>query len=168
MKKNCIKGRCYNISLNGKKAFLGWFLIISDNGQEYLVERNGTMSCGCFRKVYQTAYSFIPHTEFLNKSNNLPAIAGTSIGLILARMLRKIIPLDFFFGPVNRPMNIGTGLVNIAIVVGSIVLSMLFVTYYRKKRLEFFLNKKGCKLRLIGKARTKVPIKKLPNGIEVW
>ena len=64
-------------------------------------------------------------------------------------------------------MNIGTGLVNIAIVVGSIVLSMLFVTYYRKKRLEFFLNKKGCKLRLIGKARTKVPIKKLPNGIEV-
>ena len=69
MKKNCIKGRCYNISLNGKKAFLGWFLIISDNGQEYLVERNGTMSCGCFRKVYQTAYSFIPHTEFLNKSN---------------------------------------------------------------------------------------------------
>ena len=67
MKKNYIKGRCYNISLNGKKTFLGWFLIISDNGQEYLVERNGTMSYGCFRKVYQTNYSFEPHTAFLNK-----------------------------------------------------------------------------------------------------
>ena len=96
MKKNCIKGRCYNISLNGKKAFLGWFLIISDNGQEYLVERNGTMSCGCFRKVYQQTILSYRILNFLNKSNNLPAIAGTSIGLILARMLRKIIPLKFF------------------------------------------------------------------------
>ncbi|MCY7015596.1 hypothetical protein [Streptococcus sanguinis] len=168
MKKNCIKGRCYNISLNNKKTFLGWFLIISDNGQEYLVERNGTMSCGCFRKVYQTDYSFEPHTAFLNKSNNLPAIAGTSIGLILARMLRKIIPLNFFFGPINRPMNIGTGLVNIGVAIGTMVLAMFLVKYYRKKRLEFFLNKKGCKLSLIGKVRTKEPIKKLPNGIEVW
>ena len=168
MKKNCIKGRCYNISLNNKKPFLGWFLIISDNGQEYLVQRNGVLSWGSFRKVYQTDYSFIQHTEFFKKSNKLALFGGTSIGLILARLLKRIIPLYYFFGPVNRPMNIGTGLVNIAITFGAIVLSMLFVTCYRRKRLEFFLNKKGCKLRLIGKARSKVPIKKLPNGIEVW
>ena len=143
-------------------------MIISDNGQEYLVQRNGVLSWGSFRKVYQTDYSFIQHTEFFKKSNKLALFGGTSIGLILARLLKRIIPLYYFFGPVNRPMNIGTGLVNIAITFGAIVLSMLFVTCYRRKRLEFFLEKKGCKLRLIGKARSKVPIKKLPNGIEVW
>ena len=65
-------------------------------------------------------------------------------------------------------MNIGTGLVNIGVTIGSMVLAMFLVKYHRKKWLESFLNKKGCKLSLIGKVRTKEPIKKLPNGIEVW
>lgn len=39
--KQKIKGRVYNISLNEQTLQKGWYLIVTDQHQEYLVQRTG-------------------------------------------------------------------------------------------------------------------------------
>lgn len=168
MVNDSIKGRCYNFSLNGKKPLMGWFLIISDDGQEYLVQRNTKLSYHNYRKVYQANYSFKNNIASAKNTNNLSSTIGLISGLALVRIFRKIIPLDLFFGPVNRPMNVGVGLTNIALLIFTVGLAMFFVNLYRKKNLEIFLNKRGHKLVKIGKIKPKTYMQKFSNGIEVW
>lgn len=34
------KGTCFNISLNGKRPLWGYFLLVTDQGEEFIIKRN--------------------------------------------------------------------------------------------------------------------------------
>ena len=61
--KQKFKGRVYNISLNGQTLQKGWYLIVTDQHQEYLVQRNWSLSTKRSFAIYQTNYSFSKHTH---------------------------------------------------------------------------------------------------------
>lgn len=166
--KNNLIGNCYNISIDKNKVLLGWFLIVSENGDEYLVQRNSKLSYQCYRNVYKTAYSFQPHIMNKRKSRHLLSAFGLIFGLSMVRIFRNLIPMTLFFGEVNRPVNLGVGLINVAILFISTVLSILIVRFVRKKQLEMFLHKNGAELIYIGKVQSKTYVQKFPNKIEVW
>ena len=63
VRKQKIKGRVYNISLNDQTFQKGWYLIVTDQPQEYLVQRNWSLSTKKSFAIYQTNYSFIKHTH---------------------------------------------------------------------------------------------------------
>ena len=53
-RKQKINGRVYNISLNEQTLQKGWYLIVTDQNQEYLVQRNWSLSTKRSFAIYQT------------------------------------------------------------------------------------------------------------------
>ena len=54
VRKQKINGRVYNISLNEQTLQKGWYLIVTDQNQEYLVKRNCSLSTKRSFPIYQT------------------------------------------------------------------------------------------------------------------
>ena len=54
VRKQKIKGRVYNISLNEQTLQKGWYLIVTEQYQEYLVQRNWSLSTKRSFAIYQT------------------------------------------------------------------------------------------------------------------
>lgn len=54
VRKQKINGRVYNISLNEQTLQKGWYLIVTDQNQEYLVKRNCSLSTKRSFAIYQT------------------------------------------------------------------------------------------------------------------
>ena len=89
------KGTCLNISLNGKRRLWGFFLLVTDQGEEFIIKRNSKIPFDRYRKVYQTTYSFKDKVFTKKAPNNFSAVIGVPLGLLLARTFRKIFPWTF-------------------------------------------------------------------------
>ena len=164
-----IVGEPYNISVNHKRILKGWYIIITKQGEEYLVQRNLSLSSNVYRNVYQTTFSFKESIIKPKKDKGTYfAILAIFVGGMLARFLRVFLPVDTFFGDINMPVNVWVGISNIWILLLSTVSYLLFLKFYRKKKLEKFLQQHESSLTYVGKIRSKSYFKKLSNGVEVW
>ena len=58
--KEVFKGRAHNFTFDKykRKRVVGWYVILTEDDQEYLVKQNSSQPFRCCRKVYQTDYSF--------------------------------------------------------------------------------------------------------------
>ncbi len=163
-----IKGKCYNISLNGKTPLWGYYLFISENGDEYIIKRNSKIPFDRYRKVYKTKYSF-KNNVFLQKvSTNLSTLIGVPLGLLFVRMFRKIIPMDIFFGKPNLDLEIREGFTNVFLVLVAIIVTLWLVTVARYIQLKRFVEKNGEQIELVGEIKALEYIQKSTNGTEVW
>lgn len=164
-----IVGEPYNISVDHKRILKGWYIIITKKGEEYLVQRNLSLSSNAYRNVYQTTFSF---KELLIKPKKEKkayfAMLAIFVGGLLARFLRVFLPVNMFFGDINMPVNVWVGISNVLILLLSTASYLLFLKFYRKKKLEKFLQQHESSLTYVGKIRSKSYFKKLSNGIEVW
>ena len=100
------KGTCFNISLNGKRPLWGYFLLVTDQGEEFIIKRNSKIPFDRYRKVYQTSYSFKDQIFSKKAPANVSSLIGVPLGLLLARTYRKILPMDLFFGKANLDLNV--------------------------------------------------------------
>lgn len=163
-----IKGKCYNISLNGKTPLWGYYLFISESGDEYIIKRNSKIPFDRYRKVYKTKYSF-KNKVFLQKvSTNLSTLIGVPLGLLLVRIFRKIIPMDIFFGKPNLDLEIKEGFINVLLTLVAIIVTLWLVTVARYIQLKRFVEKNGEQIELVGEIKPLEYIQKSTNGTEVW
>ena len=104
VRKQKINGCVYNISLNDQTLQKGWYLIVTDQHQEYLVQRNWSLSNKKSFAIYQTNYSFSEHTYNQNvRSRTGLSYLGTTI--VIAALIRLLTPYQFWLGPTIKATN---------------------------------------------------------------
>ena len=79
------KGTCFNISLNGKRPLWGYFLLVTDQGEEFIIKRNSKIPFDRYRKVYQTSYSFKDQIFSKKAPANVSSLIGCSIRFIISK-----------------------------------------------------------------------------------
>lgn len=162
------KGTCFTISLNGKKPLWGFFLLVTDQGEEFIIKRNSKIPFDRYRKVYQTTYS-LKDQIFLKKAPaNVYSLIGVPLGLLLARTIRKILPMDLFFGKLNLDLDVREGVVNVLLFLLAVIVTLWLVTIARYLQLKRFVEKNGAKLEVVGQIKPVEYLQKTSNGSEVW
>ena len=162
------RGQCFNISLNGKKPLWGYFLLVTDQGEEFIIKRNSKIPFDRYRKVYQTTYSFKDKVFTKKAPNNLSTVIGVPLGLLLARTLRKILPMDLLFGKPNLDLNVREGVVNVLLFLLAVIVTLWLVSVARDIQLKRFVEKNGAELALVGQIKPVEYLQKTSNGTEVW
>ena len=162
------KGTFFNISLNGKKPLWGFFLLVTDQGEEFIIKRNSKIPFDRYRKVYQTTYS-LKDQIFLKKAPaNVYSLIGVPLGLLLARTFRKILPMDLFFGKLNLDLDVREGAMNVLLFLFAVIVTLWLVSVARDIQLKRFVEKNGAELVLVGQIKPVEYLQKTSNGTEVW
>lgn len=167
VRKQKIKGRVYNISLNDQTFQKGWYLIVTDQPQEYLVQRNWSLSTKKSFAIYQTNYSFIKHTHSQNvRSRKGLSYLGATI--VIATLIRLLTPYQFWLGPTIKATNYFQGMVHLLSLAFAVTFSFMLVAVFRKMKLKAFLKGKKADLKYIGRVKTLNPLKLTKEGVDFW
>ena len=165
--KQKINGRVYNISLNDQALQKGWYLILTDQNQEYLVQRNCSLSTKRSFAIYQTNYSFSKHTHNQNvKSSKGLSYVGASV--IIASLIRLFTAYPLWLGPTIKATNYFQDTIHLLTLALAVVFSFIFVSVFRKMKLKYFLKGKKIDLKYIGRVKTLTPLKVTKEGVEFW
>lgn len=162
-----VKGRVFNITLNDKVIQKGWYLIVTDLGQEYLVQRNYSLSSKSFFRIYQTEYSLYNHISDRGLNSN-KRLTNLGIAIVLSACIRWLTPFELWLGPTNHTASLVQGSINVLILVLVLFISFFWVSWYRKIKLKNFLRKQNADLSYIGKVRSLTPLKTVKEGIGFW
>ena len=167
VRKEKINGRVYNISLNDQTLQKGWYLIVTDQNQEYLVKRNCSLSTKRPFAIYQTNYSFIKHTHKQNvKSSKGLSYLGATV--VIASIIRLLTPYQLWLGPTIKATNYLQGIVHLLSLAFAVTVSFIFVAVFRKMKLKAFLKGKKADLKYIGRVKTLTPLKVTKEGVDFW
>ena len=165
--KQNFKGRVYNISLNEQTLQKGWYLIVTDQHQEYLVQRNWSLSTKNSFAIYQTNYSFSEHTHNQNvRSRKGLSYLGATV--VTAALIRLLTPYRFWLGPTIKATNYFQGTVHLLSLALAVTFSFTFVAVYRKIKLKAFLKGKKADLKYIGRVKTLSPLTLTKEGVDFW
>ena len=162
------KGTCFNISLNGKRPLWGYFLLVTDQGEEFIIKRNSKIPFDRYRKVYQTSYSFKDQIFSKKAPANVSSLIGVPLGLLLARTYRKILPMDLFFGKANLDLNVREGAINVFLFLFAVMITLWLVAIARYVQLKRFVKKNEAELVFVGQIKPVEYLQKTANGTEVW
>ena len=167
VRKQKINGRVYNISLNEQTLQKGWYLIVTDQNQEYLVKRNCSLSTKRSFAIYQTNNSFIKHTHNQNvKSSKGLSYLGATV--VIAALIRLLTPYQLWLGPTIKATNYLQGMVHLLSLAFAVTVSFIFVAVFRKMKLKAFLKGKKADLKYIGRVKTLTPLKVTKEGVDFW
>lgn len=165
--KQNFKGRVYNISLNEQTLQKGWYLIVTDQHQEYLVQRNWSLSTKNSFAIYQTNYSFSEHTHNQNvRSRKGLSYLGATV--VTAALIRLLTPYRFWLGPTIKATNYFQSTVHLLSLALAVTFSFMFVAVYRKIKLKAFLKGKKADLKYIGRVKTLSPLTLTKEGVDFW
>lgn len=166
-RKQKINGRVYNISLNEQTLQKGWYLIVTDQNQEYLVKRNCSLSTKRSFAIYQTNYSFIKHTlnQNVKSSKGLSYLGAT---VVIAALIRLLTPYQLWLGPTIKATNYFQGTVHLLSLAFAVTVSFIFVAVFRNMKLKAFLKGKKADLKYIGRVKTLTPLKVTKEGVDFW
>ena len=165
--KQNFKGRVYNISLNEQTLQKGWYLIVTDQHQEYLVQRNWSLSTKRSFAIYQTNYSFSEHTHNQNvRSRTGLSYLGATV--VTAALIRLLTPYRFWLGPTIKATNYFQGTVHLLSLALAVTFSFMFVAVFRKMKLKAFLKGKKVDLKYIGRVKTLNPLTLTKEGVDFW
>lgn len=171
--KEIIKGRAYNFTFDPvkRKRVVGWYVIITEGGQEYLVKQNSSQPWRCYRKVYQSDYSFkelLVSNSDLKKNTwhtpwwQVPILYGAG------KIVTRLIPEDIMFGKFNQSFDLVEGISNMIFMMGLVGLVFFVLSTWRTYRLRNYLQTQENQLILVGKIRSNTPITHLSNGKGIW
>lgn len=167
VRKEKINGHVYNISLNDKTLQKGWYLIVTDQNQEYIVKRNCSLSTKKSFAIYQTNYSFSKHTHNQNeKSSRGLSYLGATV--VIAAFIRLLTPYPLWLGPTIKATNYLHGTIHLLTLTLALAFSFIFVAVFRKMKLKAFLKGKKADLKYIGRVKTLPPLKVTKEGVEFW
>ena len=165
--KQNFKGRVYNISLNEQTLQKGWYLIVTDQHQEYLVQRNWSLSTKNSFAIYQTNYSFSEHTHNQNVRSR-KGLSYLRATVVTAALIRLLTPYRFWLGPTIKATNYFQGTVHLLSLALAVTFSFMFVAVYRKIKLKAFLKGKKADLKYIGRVKTLSPLTLTKEGVDFW
>lgn len=165
--KQKFKGRVYNISINEQTLQKGWYLIVTDQHQEYLVQRNWSLSTKRSFAIYQTNYSFSKHThsQEVRSRKGLSYLGAT---IVIATLIRLLTPYQFWLGSTIKATNYFQGTVHLLSLALAVTVSFMFVAVFRKMKLKAFLKGKKEDLKYIGRVKTLNPLTLTKEGVDFW
>lgn len=167
VRKEKINGHVYNISLNDKTLQKGWYLIVTDQNQEYIVKRNCSLSTKRSFAIYQTNYSFSKHTHNQNVRSRI-GLSYLGATVVIAALIRLLTPYQFWLGPTIKATNYFQGTVHLLSLAFAVAFSLIFVAVFRKMKLKAFLKGKKADLKYIGRVKTLNPLKLTKEGVDFW
>ena len=167
VRKQKIKGRVYNISLNEQTLQKGWYLIVTDQHQEYLVQRNWSLSTKRSFAIYQTNYSFSKHTHSQDVRSRM-GLSYLGATIVIAALIRLLTPYQFWLGPTIKTTNYFQGMVNLLFLGLAVTFSFMFVAVFRKMKLKAFLKGKKVDLKYLGRVKTLNPLTLTKEGVDFW
>ena len=167
VRKEKINGHVYNISLNDKTLQKGWYLIVTDQNQEYIVKRNCSLSTKRSFAIYQTNYSFSKHKHSQNvrSSKGLSYLGAT---VVIAAFIRLLTPYQLWLGPTIKATNYLQGTIHLLSLAFAVLVSFIFVAVFREMKLKVFLKGKKANLKYIGRVKTLTPLKVTKEGVDFW
>lgn len=167
VRKEKINGHVYNISLNDKTLQKGWYLIVTDQNQEYLVKRNCSLSTKRSFAIYQTNYSFSKHTHSQNVRSRI-GLSYLGATVVIAAFIRLLTPYQLWLGPTIKATNYLQGTIHLLSLAFAVTVSFIFVAVFRKMKLKAFLKGKKANLKYIGRVKTLTPLKVTKEGVDFW
>lgn len=155
-------GKFYSLKLPYTGRFAnytkGLYLLETSKGQNYLVEKHFSLGSFCPLNIYEVApilkeYILDPRQlELAENKKSKSSNKGLYLLLLVpARLLAKLIPMNWLFGSSNIPFNPLIGLVNVSITLLGLWFCSWLIRQYRLWRLHRFIANHGDKLTLIGK-----------------
>lgn len=167
VRKEKINGHVYNISLNDQTIQKGWYLIVTDQNQEYLVKRNCSLSTKRSFAIYQTNYSFSKHTHSQNVRSRI-GLSYLGATVVIATLIRLLTPYQLWLGPTIKATNYLQGMVHLLSLAFAVTVSFIFVAVFREMKLKVFLKGKKANLKYIGRVKTLTPLKVTKEGVDFW
>lgn len=167
VRKEKINGHVYNISLNDQTLQKGWYLIVTDQNQEYLVQRNCSLSTKRSFAIYQTNYLFSKHTHSQNVRSRI-GLSYLGATVVIAAFIRLLTPYQLWLGPTIKATNYLQGMVHLLSLAFTVTVSFIFVAVFRKMKLKAFLKGKKANLKYIGRFKTLTPLKVTKEGVDFW
>ena len=162
-----IHGKIFNISLNNRRMEKGWYLILTEQGEEFLVRRNLSLSSKAYFQAYQTDFSF--REQVINKERHKSSGSATiGIAIAVSAFLRTGTPSEWWFGLANRGWEVAPGLINLLYLLVFMLLSVLFLAQFRKWRMLLFLKMKKSELVKVARVRAITPMSTTKKGIDFW
>lgn len=167
VRKEKINGHVYNISLNDQTLQKGWYLIVTDQNQEYIVKRYCSLSTKRSFAIYQTNYSFSKHTlnQNVKRSKGLSYLGVT---VVIATLIRLLTPYQLWLGPTIKATNYLQGMVHLLSLAFAVTVSFIFVAVFRKMKLKAFLKGKKADLKYVGRVKTLTPLTVTKEGGDFW
>lgn len=167
VRKQKINGHVYNLSLNEQTLQKGWYLIVTDQHQKYLVQRNWSLSTKRSFAIYQTNYSFSEHTHNQNVRSR-KSLSHLGATVVMAALIRLLTPYQLWLGPTIKASNYLQGMVHLLSLAFAVTVSFVFVAVFRKMKLKAFLKEEKADLKYIGRVKTLTPLKVTKEGVDFW
>lgn len=167
VRKEKINGHVYNISLNDKTLQKGWYLIVTDQNQEYIVKRNCSLSTKRSFAIYQTNYSFSKHTHSQNVRSRI-GLSYLGATVVIATLIRLHTPYQLWLGPTIKATNYLHGAIHLLTLTLAVTVSFIFVAVFRKMKLKAFLKGKKADLKYIGRVKILTTLKITKEGVDFW
>lgn len=177
MKKD-IEGELYNLTFNKKKIIHGFWLLIDDDGDEYIIQQNlylfGFKKFNINRKVYKTTGSLVQYSvhgdELLKDTQKKSDFNYLGLVLIIPLMafFRNIIPPSFLWGDSNLSGNILIGFGNLTIFWITLLFLLKITVLLRKYLLKKHLQALNMPFFEVGKGYSINPLQTTQKFLKWW
>jgi len=140
---------------------------VTDQHQEYLVQRNWSLSTKRSFAIYQTNYLFSKHTHSQDVRSRM-GLSYLGATIVIAALIRLLTPYQFWLGPTIKATNYFQGTVHLLSLALAVPFSFMFVAVLRKMKLKAFLKGKKADLKYIGRVKTLNPLNLTKEGVDFW
>lgn len=169
MKNNIINisATIHSLSLEHKSILRGWYLLVTPDGEEYVMRRHLGMSSRRYWRLYR---STIPLGDYIMAADNerKKPIFATFFGILGGRIVTRLIPREYLLGSPNTPFSLIQALLNVSIILFIAIIFVMLLSYVRDFRFKQFIARNGGKLERIGDARAAAPFRYMPSGKGYW
>lgn len=173
-----IEGNLCNLTFETNKIIRGFWLLIDDEGEEFIIQQNfflfGFKQFKFNRKVYQATDSLkkysISGKELIikTKEKSDKSYLGLALVIPLMAIFRNVIPLDLLWGASNLPISYLTGILNL-ILFWLVSFSLLKITFsLRKSKFQKKLKKLNIELHEVGQGYSKTPLQTTQEFLKWW
>ncbi|MDT1957751.1 hypothetical protein MX629_04885 [Carnobacterium divergens] len=173
-----VEGNLYNLTFENNKIIRGFWLLIDEEGEEFIIQQNfflvGFKQFKFNRKVYQATDSLkkysISGEELIikTKEKSDKSYLGLALVIPLMALFRNTIPLDLLWGASNLPINYLVGILNL-ILFWIVSFFLLRITFFlRKSKFQKELKKLNIKICEVGHGYSKTPLQITQEFLKWW
>ena len=162
-----ISASIHSLSLERKSVIRGWYILVTPEGEEYVMRRNLGLSSRRYWELYR---STIPLGDYILNTDNerKKHVSANFFEIVGGTIVTRLIPREYLLGPSNTPFSLVQALLNISIILFISVVFVLLLTKVRDFRFKQFITRKGGKLERIGDVRGVAPFRYMPSGKGYW
>ncbi|HEM2824864.1 hypothetical protein HO419_10850 [Streptococcus suis] len=162
-----ISASVHSLSLERKSVIRGWYLLVTPEGEEYVMRRHLGLSSRRYWELYRSSISLedcILNTDKERKKH----VSATFFGIVGGAIVTRLIPSEYLLGSSNTPFSWMQALYNVSVLLLTVIVFVMLLSKFRDFRFKQFITRKGGKLERIGDVRGATPLRYMPSGKGYW